>query len=70
MSKRAERRQYKRRMKAKASRVFYWLDCSKAIRLGDHMSQCSCMACGNPRKWFKEKAFNEKKSDLDFKEQF
>jgi len=69
MSKRAERRKHKRRKKMQARRAFHWMRPELAEHLGDHMSQCSCVACGNPRKWFKEKAFNEKKSDLDFREQ-
>ena len=69
MSKRAERRKHKRRKKMQARRVFHWMRPELAEHLGDHLAQCSCAACGNPRKWFKEKTHSEKKSDLDFKEQ-
>ena len=29
----------------------------------------TCWMCGNPRKYFKEKTVQEKKSDMDFKDQ-
>lgn len=30
---------------------------------------CSCYMCGNPRKWFKEITYQEKISDINYKEQ-
>ena len=29
--------------------------------LADNLQFCSCYMCGNPRKWWKEQSFKEKK---------
>lgn len=31
-------------------------------------TRCSCHGCGNPRKWFGEKTYQERKSDIAFQE--
>lgn len=41
------RRHHKWRMKAKALRVYP--DQPDAVRLADHLKNCSCVLCGNPR---------------------
>ena len=79
--KRAERRHHLNRMKDKARRLFrinqfpFLLDHprikefeDRAIHAANHLAACSCWACGNPRKWQKERTFQEYRSDLDFKE--
>lgn len=40
-----------------------------AVYRADHLSTCSCDMCGNPRKHWKEETLQEKKSNIDFKEQ-
>ena len=39
------------------------------IKDAEHLKMCSCTACGNPRKHFKEKTIQEKINDIDFKEE-
>lgn len=48
------RRHHKWRMKAKALRVYP--DQPDAIRLADHLKNCSCILCGNPRRFRKRAA--------------
>jgi uncharacterized Fe-S cluster-containing radical SAM superfamily protein len=80
MSKRAERRHHRRRMQAKARRYYRfnnswnhdprskeWEDA--AATRADHIANCSCAMCGNPRKWLKEKTRQEYESEKDFREQ-
>lgn len=45
--KRALRRHHKKRMSARARRVFP--DWTAASRNGDNITSCSCWMCGNPR---------------------
>lgn len=47
----AIRRHHKWRMKAKALK--YYPDQPSAVRLADHLKSCSCVMCGNPRRFFK-----------------
>lgn len=63
---RALRRHHSQRMKRKAIKVFPH---DKEGRRRDYLSVCSCPACGNPRKWFKEKTMQEKRAD-DFTRHF
>lgn len=45
---RARRRKDKERMKAKARRLYPYLECPE--KLADHLKNCSChLGCGNPR---------------------
>lgn len=60
---RALRRHHAQRMKAKAKAVTYNGD----IKIADHLAACSCVLCGNPRKWFKQKTLLELKADEAFK---
>lgn len=53
--KRSLRRKHKERKK-KYSEAIYGTP-----KLGDHMKNCSCILCGNPRKYFKEKTIQEKR---------
>ena len=48
MSKRAERRTHKQRMKRKAKLIYSGCRCPE--KYADHLSCCSCWMCGNPRK--------------------
>lgn len=42
----------------------------KQIGIFAHSSKgCSCIMCGNPRKYFKEISIAEKKANLDFNEE-
>lgn len=56
MPNRAERRRALARMKAKARRVYHWVSPEQAIKLANHLAQCSCAMCGNPRRYRKGKA--------------
>jgi len=69
MSKRAERRFHKQRMRYHAKKVFRDIDDCWIIRMADNLCMCSRHCCGNPRKWFKEKSRQEQKADNDFIEQ-
>lgn len=63
---RTERRHHRQRLKNK--RRFHWgrdllndkISANKAI---DTPCPCSCYACGNPRKYFKQKTMQERKAD-------
>lgn len=65
--KRAARRHHKERMKAKAQRVYPWSDMPE--KLADHLAECSCPMCGNPRKHFGETTRAERIADLSTHEQ-
>ena len=85
MSKRAERRHHSQRMKAKARRIHrqnnYFLRtwANEAVRYkefedaaatrADHLKNCSCSMCGNPRKWMKEQTHQEDLADIKWKEE-
>jgi hypothetical protein len=70
-------RRHKRAVKvAKAAKVIKsWSDqanCSslsediayRSVRQADNMAICSCLMCGNPRTWLKEKTLKEKSYSL------
>jgi hypothetical protein len=59
MHTRAERRFKKTLMKKKAKEVYPWM--SEAVKLADHLKSCSCLMCGNPRKWWKEPSLSERR---------
>jgi len=59
-AKRAQRRRYLRRMKAKARHVYPHDDKARAA---NHMKVCSCWMCGNPRK-YGEKPIAERRADV------
>ena len=68
MSKRAERRHHYERRKRKASRIFasWWrgndMDCeANRGRYANTPKPCSCTACGNPRKYFKQRTVQERR---------
>ena len=68
MSKRAERRHHKNRMKAKAKRIYCDWDSQggkkvnpRAHHYADNLTLCSRYCCGNPRKWFKYLTIKELK---------
>lgn len=67
--KRALRRYHKCRMKEKAKKVFP--DYDKAHTLGDHLKNCSCDMCCNPRRsgWCDERTRAEIKFDMNAVEQ-
>jgi len=77
MAKRAERRHHKKRMKARARWVIRnrWSysvteDLSWAEKFGDHIKNCSCSGCGNPRqKPWKYRTREEEISERDFQDQ-
>lgn len=50
--KRALRRHHLQRMKAKAVRVYYFLSREQAERLANHLQHCSCLGCGNQRRYY------------------
>ncbi len=56
--KRSRRRHDAARMKARARRIYPH---DKAAKLADHLAQCSCPMCGNPRTHFGEKKLPERR---------
>lgn len=32
----------------------------------DHLAECSCFMCGNPRKWWNEKTLQERRFEASF----
>jgi hypothetical protein len=61
---RANRRHHRFRVRQKAKRVLKWLmgDCFDpkfADKRAEHMANCSCSMCGNPRKFFGERTRQE-----------
>lgn len=76
--KRERRRRDYLRMKERARKVqsVWWgthvtdpkLE-APSSKLANNISACSCYMCGNPRKWWKEKTFQEIKAEMDANEQ-
>jgi hypothetical protein len=58
MHNRSERRAKKALMKTKAKQVYPWM--KNPVILADHLKNCSCYMCGNPRRWWREKTLKEK----------
>lgn len=58
MHTRSERRRKKAALKNKAKKIYPWM--SEPERLADHLKSCSCLICGNPRKWWKQDTLKEK----------
>lgn len=74
--RRAKRRFLKQRMKKKArwlSKYVWsrgrWDNIDKDVKLADNLAFCDRWCCQNPRKTLKEKTLQEKKADLDMKDQ-
>ncbi len=79
--RRAKRRFLKQRMKKKArwlSKYVWsrgrwsrpgWDNTDKDVKLADNLAFCDRWCCQNPRKTLKEKTLQEKKADLDMKDQ-
>lgn len=61
--KRAERRRSLLRMKVRA-REYYWF-CKNPDKLANHLANCSCPACGNPRRHFGTPTRQEQKKQQD-----
>lgn len=59
-SNRADRRHHDERMKMKARRLYPH---DKKAKLSDHLAQCSCHMCGNPRKYFGEPTMQERRAN-------
>jgi len=57
MHSRSERRAKKALMKNKAKQIYPWM--KNPVILADHLKNCSCVSCGNPRKWFKKPTLKE-----------
>jgi hypothetical protein len=62
---RARRRHLMMRARAKARRVAEWIgwDVDWTVKNADHLKNCSCLVCGNPRKHWNEKTIQEKRMD-------
>jgi hypothetical protein len=56
--KRSRRRLDAARMKSRARRIY---PRDKAAKLANHLANCSCAACGNPRRHFNEKPLPERR---------
>lgn len=56
----ARRRADLARMKAKARRIFPH---DPKARHANHLRDCSCVICGNPRKYFGERTLQEQRAD-------
>lgn len=64
IQKRALRRHHLKRMKKKAeyiSKSVWGLDGNVLNKSYNHLKTCSCLMCGNPRKYFGEKTLQERK---------
>lgn len=64
MNTRAIRRHHRQRLKRKRSTYFMCYDKSDRIliaKLVNTPKPCSCYACGNPRKHFKERTYQERR---------
>ena len=64
LSNRANRRHHKFRVREKAKRVLKWLvddlyNERIATKRAEHLANCSCSMCGNPRKHLSEKTRQE-----------
>ena len=61
--KRALRRHLRMRAKRKARQIAKWigLDQDRTERNAEHLKNCSCMICGNPRKYWHQPTFQEKR---------
>ena len=65
---RAKRRHHKFRVRENAKRAMKWLlgdlyDEDAVTKRADHMANCSCWMCGNPRKYFNERTRQETVDD-------
>ena len=49
-TKRAERRFEKEKRKKKARKIYHWCEKGEAEKLADHLAECSCPMCCNPRR--------------------
>ena len=60
--KRARRRRNRARMIARAKRLYPCLDVPQ--KAANNLAQCSCWACGNPRRYWGERTLQEQRQDL------
>lgn len=62
--RRALRRHLRMRAKRKARRIAKWmgLQQERIEKNADHLKNCSCFICGNPRKYLKEPTIQEKRA--------
>lgn len=72
----AFRRSVERKIKGRIKRLFKILweeDSPSPAHIGrmksTHFKPCSCVFCGNPRKYYGEKTAQERRADIDMKEQ-
>lgn len=72
MNSRSVSRHNKARMKKRARAVLSrWhpsLDPAIVGSFADNLQKCSCVMCGNPRRFYGKKTREEMRSDLDFEE--
>lgn len=57
--KRAERRKMKELKKQKSKKLY------GSKKFGDHLANCSCKMCGNPRKYYKKRTVQELRFDIN-----
>ena len=48
------------RKKRQARKIYKYMG-DDAVKLADHLRNCSCVLCGNPRKYFKKRTLQEMK---------
>lgn len=64
MKKRDRRITDQMRMKAKALRIGKRMGVPSYVINADHLAECSCYMCGNPRKWFGDKTIQERRFEI------
>ena len=63
--KRGIRKQHYERMKRKAKRVYPW--CRQPERYANNLKPCSCFMCGNPRRFWRELTYQERRLLADLR---
>lgn len=63
--RRALRRKMLRRKQRQAERIYPH---DPKRRNANHLAVCSCLGCGNPRKWFGERTLAERRADWALRE--
>ena len=71
LSPRSRRRQERLRMIARARHAVVFMEMKEperisfALRNYDHLKNCSCRMCGNPRKWYGERTLQERRRTIE-----
>lgn len=65
--RRARRRHLRMRAKRKARKIAKWMGLhqDRIEKNADHLKNCSCCICGNPRKYLNQPTFQERRAYQD-----